>query len=186
MAKFCLIFSILFCSIITTAQSYITTQDINVRKGAGTKYETLGVLPKGSKIEVLEKNGKWSKINYENDKGYISTKFLQPTSTENVSNSKGSSNIRMWIVIGVIIVVLFIFRKNPALNILFKMLGGLFKLVMPETSSNFASGTNRVSKVSQYRCSLCGKRQSTDGSPDRSSVMMCGSGKSHDWRKVSY
>jgi N-acetylmuramoyl-L-alanine amidase len=91
MTKFCLILLILFSSIITNAQSYVTIQDIHVRKGAGTKYETLGVLPKGSTVEVLGLTREWGKISFEGNNGYISTKFLEAASSENTSNTNNRS-----------------------------------------------------------------------------------------------
>jgi N-acetylmuramoyl-L-alanine amidase len=97
MTRFYLSFVLLLFTIIGDAQTFITTQDINVRKGAGSKYACLGVIPSGSSVEVQETKGKWGKITFEGNEGYISTKFLQAKTAESISNvtstSSGSSNL---------------------------------------------------------------------------------------------
>ena len=55
-----------------------TTGNLNVRKGAGTSYASIGVLKKGTKVEIVKKesNG-WYKIKYNNSYGYVSGKYVK-------------------------------------------------------------------------------------------------------------
>lgn len=60
---------------------YSTTTDaekgLNVRAGAGTSYKILGILPFGSKVTILEKNGKWGRINYNSKTGWIALQYTK-------------------------------------------------------------------------------------------------------------
>ena len=60
---------------------YSTTTDaekgLNVRAGAGTSYKILGILPYGSKVTILEKNGKWGRISYNGKTGWIALQYTR-------------------------------------------------------------------------------------------------------------
>ncbi len=60
--------------------SYITTADINVRKGPGTNYAVVAKIPKGVKVEIVGKEGDWLKVQskHGNPPGYISAKYARP------------------------------------------------------------------------------------------------------------
>ena len=78
MRKVFLLFAALFCSIILFAQSYVTTQDINFRKGAGANFETISVMPKGTTIEVLETSGSyWNKVSYDRNRVMYQVNFCR-------------------------------------------------------------------------------------------------------------
>ena len=64
----------------------VTTDVLNVRKGAGTNYGVIGTVKRGDKLQVIEKlsNG-WLKIKFGSGTGYVSASYVT------VSNS-GSSN----------------------------------------------------------------------------------------------
>lgn len=55
-----------------------TTAQLNVRKGAGTKYAKIGSLSKGAKVEVVSKesNG-WYKIKYNGSYGYVLGQYIK-------------------------------------------------------------------------------------------------------------
>lgn len=56
---------------------YVTTADLNIREGAGVRYNTIHVLVIGDTIELLESsNGNWVTIKYKDHKGYVSKKYL--------------------------------------------------------------------------------------------------------------
>lgn len=57
---------------------YTNANSLNVRKGPGTSYATVGSLPHGSKITVLstEANG-WHKISFQGGSAYVSGKYVQ-------------------------------------------------------------------------------------------------------------
>ena len=58
-----------------------TTGQVNVRKGAGLKYATVGVLAKGTIVSYLGASKKddrgvaWYKINFNGNEGWISSKY---------------------------------------------------------------------------------------------------------------
>ena len=62
---------------------YITAESLNVRSGPGTSYDKVGVLMKGSKVEVVEKMNGWSKIKYNNGYAYVSSNYLSESPQEN-------------------------------------------------------------------------------------------------------
>lgn len=55
-----------------------TTADegLKVRKGPGTSYEQIGILPRNTRVEVLEISNNWAKINYEGGQAYVSMSYL--------------------------------------------------------------------------------------------------------------
>lgn len=69
-----------------------TTAAVNFRTAPSTSSKVLGVLKTGTRVEVLEVvNNSWVKVNYKNNKGYVSTKFLKEV-TSNSSNSSTNSS----------------------------------------------------------------------------------------------
>lgn len=50
--------------------------NLNLRKEPSTQADILTVIPKGSRIEVLENNNGWSKIVYKDKVGYVFDTFL--------------------------------------------------------------------------------------------------------------
>lgn len=49
---------------------------LNVRKGAGTSYSSLGVLKKGTKVEIVSTSNGWHKIKYGSGYGYVSASYI--------------------------------------------------------------------------------------------------------------
>ena len=124
------------------AKSYITTQDINVREGAGTNYAILGVLKNGTNIEISEVTGTWGKINYKNRQGYVTTNFL----SDGVDNSQVSiegknKNLSTIVIILGLVIFLFIFRKSSVVR--------YFAPVMTNLLSS--SSNNRTNSNSDFR-----------------------------------
>jgi Bacterial SH3 domain len=56
---------------------YIAKSAIKVKTGAGTEYAVAFTLPKGSEVEVLEKNDRWYKILYLDQIGYVHAQELK-------------------------------------------------------------------------------------------------------------
>ena len=56
----------------------VTTENLNVRKGAGASYTRLGTLTKGTKVEIVTKlsNG-WYKIKFNSSYGYVSGDYVK-------------------------------------------------------------------------------------------------------------
>ncbi len=53
-----------------------TTSAVNMRSGAGTKHQTVLVLPKGAKVAQTSASAGWSKVTYSGKTGYVATSFL--------------------------------------------------------------------------------------------------------------
>ncbi len=49
----------------------ITGNSVNFRKGAGTKYDSIGKLNKGYKVQYLESIGSWVKVKYNSTEGFV-------------------------------------------------------------------------------------------------------------------
>lgn len=56
----------------------VTASKLNVRAGAGTKWETFEQLTRGTIVLILEQVGDWSYISFQNDRnGWVSTQYLR-------------------------------------------------------------------------------------------------------------
>ena len=55
---------------------YVATGDVNLRKGAGTQYAKIKVIPKGATVYVMTLNGTWAQVDYAGDIGYASLRYL--------------------------------------------------------------------------------------------------------------
>ncbi len=60
-----------YASYVQKSASAQTTGDVNLRSGAGTSYKILRVLKKGTAVNVLERSGKWVKVQAGDTVGYI-------------------------------------------------------------------------------------------------------------------
>lgn len=56
--------------------AYVTASNLNVRSGKGTNYGIKAILPNGTKVEILQETGDWSKIKYGNSEGYVTSRYL--------------------------------------------------------------------------------------------------------------
>lgn len=55
----------------------VTSESLNVRSGAGSTYDVIMKISKGVSVEVLDKsNTEWWKIEYNNEIGFVSSKYL--------------------------------------------------------------------------------------------------------------
>lgn len=61
----------------TPVKTYTVTANLNLRKGASTKYSTLLSIPKGKAVTYISKSGSWSKVKYGSKTGYVSSKYLK-------------------------------------------------------------------------------------------------------------
>ena len=51
---------------------------LNVREGPGTNYPKLGVLERGAKLDVLEEENNWIKVNFgEGKTGWVHKNFVE-------------------------------------------------------------------------------------------------------------
>ena len=63
----------------STAGAYITTGEVNLREGPGTKYKVLRKIPKDTRINVVRINGNWLRVESKtgNPPGYIDKRFAR-------------------------------------------------------------------------------------------------------------
>ena len=162
MRKFQLIVAFLICTLTIFGQNYTTTIDVNVRAGAGAKFDVLGTLPSGSSLKVLDHQGKWSKIEFNGSEGYISSKFIQTTNEEQYTSQTASpekSNWLNWVIeIGIFIILLKLFGFKK-----------LFGFVFQDTAKSI---------YGEFICQSCGKTQLGKGNKP------CPNGGQHEWYKI--
>ncbi|MBQ3423039.1 MAG: SH3 domain-containing protein [Romboutsia sp.] len=60
----------------------ITTENLNMRSGAGTSYSIITTIPKNKNVSVISSANGWDYVEYEGKKGYASNQYLKLTSTE--------------------------------------------------------------------------------------------------------
>ena len=60
----------------------VTTANLNMRTGEGTNHKIVQTIKKGEKVQVLDNNGSWWKIKYNNKTGYSYKNYLR------ISNNK--------------------------------------------------------------------------------------------------
>ncbi|RFM19437.1 mannosyl-glycoprotein endo-beta-N-acetylglucosamidase [Clostridium botulinum] len=84
----------------STFTIYITTSDVNIRKGPGTSYESYGVVPKYTAIDtgqVKETSGGWSKVEMVKSgsvkTGYIKSSYLRKSTSNRFY--KATSNVKV-------------------------------------------------------------------------------------------
>ena len=62
----------------TTTYATVTGSVVNMRKGAGTQYQIITALTKGTKVRVLSTaNKNWWKVSYGSYTGYMSANYLK-------------------------------------------------------------------------------------------------------------
>ena len=138
MKKTLLTFGLLLITILTFGQQtkYVDTEKLNIRAGAGTKYEVVDKISQGQKVTVLSDQGKWSEIELENgQKGFVSTKFLSDTqNSSSPTSDKKNSWISYLIVIGLVLYGLYKVKK---------FFSGLFSGSSSSSSSQRSTSTNK-------------------------------------------
>lgn len=79
----------------TKKMEVISSSNLNVRKGAGTKYSKIGSLKKGTIVNVFSISNGWAKIEFKNSVGYCSAQYLKAitiNSNNNTNNNNSNSN----------------------------------------------------------------------------------------------
>ncbi|MCS4586123.1 SH3 domain-containing protein [Clostridium perfringens] len=78
--------------ISSSDMTYIATGEVinvqsflNVRKGPGTNYDSIGQLHQGDKVSIVAKNGEWYKIKYGSGYGYIHSNFINIVLDEDIN-----------------------------------------------------------------------------------------------------
>ncbi|MCR2821754.1 SH3 domain-containing protein [Lederbergia panacisoli] len=65
------------------SEKYSTTDNLNLRTGAGTTYKVVTIIPKGKQVTLISKHGTWYKVNYAGKTGYVSSQYLKLLTSDN-------------------------------------------------------------------------------------------------------
>ena len=76
----------------SAAGSYITTAEVQVRKGPGTNYETVAKIPKDVQVNAIGREGRWLKVEskHGNKPGYIDEQYVRPVQAQQTPQSKAT------------------------------------------------------------------------------------------------
>jgi len=98
---------IVFPLISFAADYYITTEDLNVRTGAGTGYSVSFTLQKGDEVEFLTKENNWYKIKYLRRTGYVNSKYLKHNRTLSETRLQDAQETVSYLLIGAYTILAF-------------------------------------------------------------------------------
>lgn len=71
----------------TQYEKYITTMDLNLRKTASWSGEQFAIIKSNTIVEVMEIEGSWAKVKYENTFGYLPLSYLKQGNDSDSNNS---------------------------------------------------------------------------------------------------
>lgn len=113
MKKIYLLCLLLFSNFLSFSQDlYLTTTQLNIRSGAGTKFSIVGTLKHGQTVEIDQENDGWGRVIINQEvKGYVSMRFLQKESNTN-KKTKSNSTIFFICLISIVLIYRFFFGKN--------------------------------------------------------------------------
>ena len=74
----------------TIQGTYVTTANVKLRKGPGTAYEVITILPKDINVAVVGKEGAWLRIESKHGgaPGYISEQYARPLAARQFAQAK--------------------------------------------------------------------------------------------------
>ena len=75
----------------STTIKYVNASSLNVRSGPSTNNSVIGKLSNGDKVEVISTSNGWSKIKYNGQIGYVSSKYLSNTVSDNSTSTSSSA-----------------------------------------------------------------------------------------------
>ncbi|WP_169891120.1 SH3 domain-containing protein [Litchfieldia alkalitelluris] len=76
-----------------TSSTVVSTVDsLRIRTGPGTSFQVTGYMDKGQEATFIEKNENWSKIQFKNTKGWVSSQYLSAKSTTPSSSTPSDNN----------------------------------------------------------------------------------------------
>ncbi len=156
---------------------FVSTDDIKVRKNKGAHVGQLGVIKKGTIVDVAEMDGEWGVVEFQGKDGYIKTKSLreaaQPTqaATQEANNSTGLIPILLFAG-GILFVTLLVKR--------FAHVGtfGTYKKTRPMATSKKAS----LIPTYWYQCKNC---RAIVKKGDHPSHNGCLGSKQHHWTQMA-
>ena len=75
-----------------TRGTYVTTADVNLRKGPGTNYDIVTTIPKDVSVNVVGKEGRWLRVESKHggQPGYIDEQYARPVGVQQGTQAKTS------------------------------------------------------------------------------------------------
>lgn len=75
----------------STIITYKTTENLNMRKGAGTSYARILTIPKGKSVTYLSTSGSWYKVKYNSYTGFVCATYLTKVGTSTTTAAQSST-----------------------------------------------------------------------------------------------
>ncbi len=95
----------------TSSEKGVTTDNLNFRKEASTSSSIITTIPKNTTIEIIDKSiSGWYKVKYQNNTGYVSSKYVKLNSDDSSANTP-STSIEKGVTTGNLN-----FRKEPSIS----------------------------------------------------------------------
>jgi len=79
---------------VLSAETKVTTANLNLRTGPGTAYAVITVIPKGAEVSVDSYSGNWAHATYGSYVGYASNTYLEPLSGGTAMVTTANLNFR--------------------------------------------------------------------------------------------
>lgn len=81
----------LICSVVVASadSGLVTANSLNLRSGAGTDYDIITTIPKGTIVNTIGATGNWTEVTYEGNQGYVSSQYISVRKT--MTDRSGSS-----------------------------------------------------------------------------------------------
>lgn len=177
-ARILAIVIIVLCALHLNAKPYVTTQDVNVRSGAGTNYELLGTIKDGTTIEVTDIKGTWGKVSFSGTDGYVSTQYLKDEAEEAApAKSKGNSTtIIILLSVAVAALLAFILRKQIA-------------AALSKSAEKVEDAVHTITEVQEstywYNCNQCDAVKESLDTPPAAGCTNTKKGPNHNWFKIA-
>jgi len=95
MKRFTFLIGLIFLAICSFGQMKITSGDVNFRTSPGIKDNKIGKIPKGTVVTIVQDTieyENWTKVNYNNKIGYVSSNFLKNVSSDSKSYDYNSTS----------------------------------------------------------------------------------------------
>ena len=118
----------------TSSEKGVTTANLNFRKGASTSSSIITTIPKNTSIEIIDKSTSgWYKVKYNNNTGYVSSKYVQPSSnntSSSTSKNQGvtTANLNFRKSASTSSLIINTIPKNTTIEIIEKLSSGWYKV----------------------------------------------------------
>lgn len=176
----CKLLLLLLLSLLVTvganAKLYTLTQDVKVRRGAGTKFDTYYKLTRGDTVEQMELQGKWSRIVYKEKEGYVLTKLLYELPEDNsipedvsLEDVDPYADLDPKTIAGLIGVICLLWAARV----------GMEKMRQKKDAAKAVAEAPELKKASYwFVCKACNQKQRALSTPSRA---YCLKAETHDW-----